>query len=344
MSQFASFLECIFPELQSKARSCLEGHDCLEKDRKKNDQETDSYYDEDDSEFSDSSYGDDDLSTSYASESEPDYDSGNAEKAALTGSTANLASSFDDAFVNSDVQRAALQKMSKSNLFAGAVGNDGSRAKAFQNIMMRREMDETMGAATQNMIVQSAPRETVATAPKPSVALNKIWEEQGFTNTATRSFKSIRETGYFHEHTDEQIAGYDMALMSAVRSQNLATLREMHDAGRDLQVCNPFHESILHTVARVGNVDMLNYLMNEANVNLRVCCDSGRTPLHDACWTTTPNFALITIILTHSPDFLLVGDNRNFTPLDYIPKQCYEEWNSFLRRLDPALLQPKVFV
>jgi hypothetical protein len=65
-------------------------------------------------------------------------------------------------------------------------------------------------------------------------------------------------------------------------------------------------------------------------VSLRVCCDQGRTALHDAAWTGQPNFDAIRILLLDCPDALLLQDNRNFTPLDFVPKDAHEDWNAFL--------------
>ena len=135
----------------------------------------------------------------------------------------------------------------------------------------------------------------------------------------------------FFQHTERHILAYDMTVMTAVRSNDLPAMKALHASGRELQCCNRFFESILHTVARRGLVDMLDFLLVDAKLDLRVCCASGRTPLHDACWTASPNFACIKRILHKCPDFLLIADNRNFTPLSYIPRDCWGEWNDFLQ-------------
>ena len=59
--------------------------------------------------------------------------------------------------------------------------------------------------------------------------------------------------------------------------------------------------------------------------------DYGRTPLHDACWTVTPNFALMELLIRECPDLLLVKDARGFTPMSYTRKEHWGNWNNFLR-------------
>jgi hypothetical protein len=134
----------------------------------------------------------------------------------------------------------------------------------------------------------------------------------------------------FFQHSQKHIAAYDLKVMTAVRSNDFEALTEMFASGKELQCCNRFYESILHTVARRGLAEMLDFLLDTAKLNLRVCCASGRTPLHDACWTTTPNFRSIKRIIHECPDFLLIADNRSFTPLSYVPRDCWGEWNDFL--------------
>jgi hypothetical protein len=131
-------------------------------------------------------------------------------------------------------------------------------------------------------------------------------------------------------------------LMTAVRDNDIKTIRHLHEVLHiPLQCANQFQESIVHTVARRGYTEMLQYLMNDAQISVRVCCDGGRNALHDACWTTTPNFHMIQLFVQNSPDLLYLCDQRNFTPLDYIPKDAYAVWNTWLQDHD-HLLKPQV--
>jgi hypothetical protein len=174
----------------------------------------------------------------------------------------------------------------------------------------------------------------------PMDALKKVCDDKGIDMDIHRT-KDILY--YFTEVKKEHIAAYDMEIMKAVRSGDLDAIKAMKAKGKQLQCCNKFRESILHTVARRGLTDMLKYLITDGGVSLKVCCDSGRTPLHDACWTSTPNFECISLILQEAPDFLFVSDNRNFTPLNYIPRDSWGEWNKFLNE-NTHLVAPKELV
>ncbi|GKY99583.1 hypothetical protein MPSEU_000912600 [Mayamaea pseudoterrestris] len=161
----------------------------------------------------------------------------------------------------------------------------------------------------------------------PMETLKQIRESLGRSTDPVRN-ETVRD---FFQHDEHHIAAYDLKVMTAVRSNDFVGLQEMYASGKELQCCNRFYESILHTVARRGLDEMLDFLLVKAKLSLRVCCASGRTPLHDACWTNSPNFVSVKRILHECPDFLLIGDNRNYTPLNYVPRDCWGEWNDFLK-------------
>lgn len=137
---------------------------------------------------------------------------------------------------------------------------------------------------------------------------------------------------FFVPVTPEAVAAYDMDVVMDIRNGDVQALRAKKDAGRLLQVCNKFGESVVHTVARRGSsLHVLKFLMEEANVSCQVCCDCGRTPLADACWTSNPNFELIGYLLDKCPDLLYITDTRGFTPLAYASREHYGVWCKFLK-------------
>jgi hypothetical protein len=145
---------------------------------------------------------------------------------------------------------------------------------------------------------------------------------------------------FFVPVTPEAVAAYDMDVVKDIRNADVEALRAKKDSGRLLQVCNKFGESVVHTVARRGSsLHVLKFLMEEANVSCQVCCDSGRTPLADACWTSNPNFELIGYLLDKCPDLLYITDSRGFTPLAYASREHFGAWCKFLkeRSLDGLL-------
>ncbi|OEU09643.1 hypothetical protein FRACYDRAFT_164056, partial [Fragilariopsis cylindrus CCMP1102] len=121
--------------------------------------------------------------------------------------------------------------------------------------------------------------------------------------------------------------------------------------------CNKFGESLMHLACRRGRTDMVQFLIEELNATdndtttnedtnngtslaattrararqvLSIRDDYNKTPFHDACWTTTPNFALIDLLLKYVPEQLLMKDVRNKTPFDYVQQRDYAAWLRFI--------------
>ena len=72
----------------------------------------------------------------------------------------------------------------------------------------------------------------------------------------------------------------------------------------------------------------------DAGCSVQVCDDFGRTPLHDACWTSTPNFELISMLLDQDPWLLLLKDRRGTTPFGYVKYEssCFL-WKEYLEEV-----------
>jgi hypothetical protein len=165
---------------------------------------------------------------------------------------------------------------------------------------------------------------------KPDDCLRSLLAEHG---ASTRTFSALDNTTqtFFLPVTAQSIEAYDMQVVQAVRNSDIATLRQLLKSGRTLQCGNKFGESIVHTCCRRGSVDVLKFLLQEAGVSCRVTCDYGRTPLHDACWTSTPNFELVDLLLQQSPDLLHVTDVRGFLPLAYVRQEHWDDWCHYLQ-------------
>ena len=85
--------------------------------------------------------------------------------------------------------------------------------------------------------------------------------------------------------TDEHITAHTTEVEQAIRSEDYAFLRSMMRQGHTLQTCNRHGESIVHIACRRGSIDLVKFLLYEANVTTQIRDDMGRTPLHDACCT-----------------------------------------------------------
>jgi hypothetical protein len=130
---------------------------------------------------------------------------------------------------------------------------------------------------------------------------------------------------------ESALSSYDSTVVNAIRSANLETLTDLQKQGKSFNACNQFGESLLHMACRRGNPDIVRFLVDEAKVKVDVRDDYGRTCLHDATWTTNPNFDVMDILLKAiNPELLLAEDVRGHTPFDYARKEHWGAWINFL--------------
>jgi hypothetical protein len=163
--------------------------------------------------------------------------------------------------------------------------------------------------------------------PDPQTTLISILQSQGYK---ANIYKSSELNDFFLEMSDESTAAYDQDVITAVRDGDLHTLREMHKNGRPLQCSNKFGESLVHMACRRGLTDVVRFLIKEAGVTLRVKDDVGRSPLHDAFWSSEPNFDLLDLLIEHDADLLLVQDNRGHLPFKYARHNQWNAWHNYL--------------
>ena len=136
--------------------------------------------------------------------------------------------------------------------------------------------------------------------------------------------------GFFREPTEEDFTSYNNTAVSAIRSRNIEKLRELYKNGTSLQSCNRFGESLVHMACRRGFTDVVEFLITEASISVNIRDDFGRTPLHDACWTSQPNLALVDTLIRKEPRLLLMSDKRGYTPFQYARKEHWDIWRRFL--------------
>jgi ankyrin repeat protein len=141
---------------------------------------------------------------------------------------------------------------------------------------------------------------------------------------------SLELEDFFVAPTEEEISHYSHDVITAIRNQNVDQLREFHENGRPLKSSNRFGESLLHMACRRGFLEVASFLINEAGVTVQVRDDYGRTPMHDACWTTEPNFELLEMLMRKCPSLLFLKDRRGHAPLQYARK---EHWKSYIQFL-----------
>jgi len=291
---------------------------CLE-----DDDDTESYRSSDD-DLDDSEYNYDDSTTNFDGDGE--YDGAEAVSRPLI----------------SDQAQTVLQS---SNVFGSGMAALAGRAEAFQQLMKRdlnAEANRAMmqaaangnngGGAAVRGIRPSEKSQGIdhpRADTKPSDVLKSILNARG-KPSAVIPFKDLQKIDFFLVPTEEQIAAYDMETTTAIRNHDVDAVKVMWTNGKILQCFNRFGESILHGVARRGDAQFMEFLLDTAECDVRVVCENGRTPLHDGCWTTTPNFDCLLMIIRQCPDLMLVGDKRGFAPLDYVPRDAWGPFCDFL--------------
>ena len=197
-----------------------------------------------------------------------------------------------------------------------------------------------LSASTPNL--PNLARKAIASetkARKPNDCLVSILSQASFRP----KFYSPRAlpVDFFKPLSPEQTANYDSTLVRAVRDSNLPALRAVHEQNGTLHAGNKFGETILHSACRRGATEVVRTIL-AADHPVRVCCDAGRTILHDAAWTHAPVWNVMDMILDACPDLLYIQDRRGYTPLDYVPVDQREEWCAYLERRGVAGLRPTI--
>lgn len=126
------------------------------------------------------------------------------------------------------------------------------------------------------------------------------------------------------------IRNWNPEAFEAVRSNNLEALKKLVSSGADLECYNRSGDSLIHIACRRGHTEILKYLVYEAGVSVNTVDTLNRTPLHDAFWTSEPNFEIVETLLRMAPEQAICADQRGHTPLDYARKQHLKIWLRFL--------------
>lgn len=158
----------------------------------------------------------------------------------------------------------------------------------------------------------------------PQEFLWGILQERGYETSPLFS----KTQAFFRPPTPKQVEDYDIALLNAVKTGDLAQLQDMAQQGRQMDACNKYGESIVHISCRRGQAETLRFLLAHGG-KVHMCDDLGRTPLHDACWAKEPVFDCISTILDADPELIRMVDCRGASPLAYIRRAHWREWKEF---------------
>jgi len=142
--------------------------------------------------------------------------------------------------------------------------------------------------------------------------------------------KALQLKDYFSEVTEERIAAYDIAAVSAARTNDLEALKNLYDDGKRMDCCNRFGESLLHMACRRGFTNIALFLLGDAKLDVRISDDCGRNPFHDICWNPKVSTDIAEAILKIDSTLLLIGDKRGHTPFDYARREDWRVWRELL--------------
>jgi hypothetical protein len=148
---------------------------------------------------------------------------------------------------------------------------------------------------------------------------------------STNSYCSL-ENAYHSKPTQLQMASHGIKVIQGVRKSDKKLIKRLLNAGLSPNPCNKFGESIIHMICRRGDSELLK-LFVEHGCNLQVSDDFGRTPLHDACWTSVPNFEIIELILMRDRRLMNIVDCRGSSPLSYVKRDHWGDWIQFFDRV-----------
>mmetsp|Transcript_25396 Transcript_25396/g.42556 ORF Transcript_25396/g.42556 Transcript_25396/m.42556 type:complete len:303 (-) Transcript_25396:191-1099(-) len=163
-----------------------------------------------------------------------------------------------------------------------------------------------------------------AVAPvHPQHFLQRIMESRGYDATM------IPAMTYRIPPYPRQVHDYDNELVWAVRNSDLAHIISLAQSGRCMSACNRFSESIVHVACRRSDLDIVSFILSHGG-DVNLIDDSGRTPLHDACWRTDPRFDIVTMLLDLNPNLVRYGDARGNGPLWYVRDEHWINWCAFL--------------
>lgn len=162
----------------------------------------------------------------------------------------------------------------------------------------------------------------------PQQYLMAILRERGYSTDLIPN----AETGYHSEPTPMELASFGTEVVQAVHAGDVAKLKSLLDCGLSPSPCNSFGDYMVHLVCRRADFNILECLVNYG-CNLNVCDSFGRTPLHCVAWAGDFCSQSAELILNMNRNQILVQDNRGQCPLEYVRKEQWREWISFLRRV-----------
>jgi hypothetical protein len=197
-----------------------------------------------------------------------------------------------------------------------------------------------------NLLLINSPNKRIKLAVEEEEAISEtlspteyalsVFKDNGF-----HAEKVVQDAkAKFQTPTPEMIQAYTMEATRAVREGDLAKVEELYEQGALLDCCNRFGNRLVHIACRRQHEHIVLFLLEQVKVSIHVVDELNRTPLHDACWTSEPNFGIVELLLRFAPEHMLLPDSRGHTPFDYARKAHHGKWIQFLSNRK-SMLRPK---
>mmetsp|Transcript_42822 Transcript_42822/g.103561 ORF Transcript_42822/g.103561 Transcript_42822/m.103561 type:complete len:397 (+) Transcript_42822:167-1357(+) len=216
-------------------------------------------------------------------------------------------------------RRSSLNHMRRGSDTMSVASNDSTPSLSSMN-------SSSASHATNYHIGENKTKPKKVESGSPQHYLNKELKRRGYN---LKSYATL-ESGYYTHPNEHQLASYGRIVTKAMyQPNNTKALGLLLECGISPNACNKFGESIVHLVCRRGHYDLLTMLM-DGGCSIKVSDDYGRTPLHDACWQSKPNFDVIRLIFQTDKHLVKMRDIRGTTPLSYVKEENFVKWNEFL--------------
>jgi hypothetical protein len=183
-----------------------------------------------------------------------------------------------------------------------------------------------------------AAQSSESTTSSPLEYVHSALEESGY-QTQIEAF-SLEDTMYFQPYQEGHIP---LDILRAIRENDTDTIAHLRKSSPLLlEQRNRFGESLVHLSCKYGRTDVVRYLIEKVVLPLNVRDSCGRTPLHNACISVSPNWEILELFLEHAPEQMLFLDNCGKTPFYYIRETQWKRCLQFLSdHKNQLTLQPR---
>lgn len=131
-------------------------------------------------------------------------------------------------------------------------------------------------------------------------------------------------------------------LVTALRQGRRAEFYALLAApGSSCTAANSCGHTLLHCAARMGDVEVARFLV-EGGADPALTDESGKTALHDACWSVELNPAMLILLADGDPRLFCATDRFNATPLEYCHPGMHKEMCHFVTSMQPHWWAPGV--